>query len=86
MRYIKYCIEKSEKESRILMTVYFIVSIMLLSAVFICRLFSFKFFPDYATGLYWINELLLLFDGLTSAFVIPVMLFEIMCLWFGLKE
>lgn len=86
MKYIKYCIKRSEKESRIILTVYFIVSVIILSAVIFFRLFYYKFFPDFTTGLYWINELLLLFNGLTSAFIIPVMLFEIMCIYLGIKQ
>ena len=54
--------------------------------VLCCITFSDRIFPDGSTASYWINELMLFCNGMTTAFIIPVMLFELLCCYLGLKN
>lgn len=86
MKYLIDLYSRTEKITKKILLIYALSAAIVLTTIIICFLFEERIFPDHTTGEYCINELLLLLDGLTSAFIIPVMLFELMYIYLGLKQ
>lgn len=83
MNILKFIFENTDVISKRILRIYRVVITYMLIFIGLSVLLNENIFSDYTTAVYWLNELLLCAVNITKAFVIPVLLYEIMRTYFS---
>lgn len=85
IRIFDFCLKKFEKISKIILCVHIYSLFVFSSAIAVICCFATVLFPDYDTAYFWFSEIVCSAVSFSAAILVPVFIFEIMNIYFGLK-